>query len=109
MTTSAASTSVRTTRRSSSITTSSAAVTHTVSVGKADDMFEPISLEAAVGDLVVFEFYPANHSVVRAEYEYPCVPYEDVIPEAVGFFSGFVPVKTIEANVRVQTYMPIED
>jgi plastocyanin len=40
--------------------------THTVNVGLADHKFEPDTIDAAVGDLVVFKFYPTNHSVVRA-------------------------------------------
>jgi hypothetical protein len=42
-----------------------------------------------------FNFYPTNHSVVRAEYGFPCVPYEDTGVDKVGFFSGFRPVDAI--------------
>ena len=33
--------------------------------------------------------------MVRAEYGYPCVPYEDTGVDKVGFFSGFMPVDEI--------------
>jgi hypothetical protein len=42
-----------------------------------------------------FNFYPTNHSVVRAEYGFPCIPYEDTGVDKVGFFSGFHPVDAI--------------
>jgi hypothetical protein len=52
---------------------------------------------------VVFEFFQGNHSVVRAEYEHPCIPYEYFGNGRVGFFSGFVPVDGIpKENVRSQ-------
>jgi plastocyanin len=57
--------------------------------------FQPDTIKARVGDVVKFDFMPLNHSVVRAEFNYPCIPYEDTGPEKVGFFSGFHPVDTI--------------
>lgn len=50
---------------------------------------------ANVGDTIEFQFYPTNHSVIRSEYGYPCVPYEDTGVDKVGFFSGFKPVDAI--------------
>ncbi|OMP85334.1 hypothetical protein BK809_0004004 [Diplodia seriata] len=78
-----------------SSTTSSAATTHTVLVGKADHKFEPDVTQAPVGDFIKFQFYPNNHSVVRAEYGYPCIPYEMTGIGKTGFFSGFNPVDAI--------------
>lgn len=46
-----------------------------------------------------FDFYPQNHSVVRAEYKYPCIPYELTGVDKVGFFSGFEPVDAILPDV----------
>ena len=43
----------------------------------------PHSISANVGDLIVFEFYPANHSVVKADYLAPCVPASEGL-----FYSG---------------------
>ncbi|KAL5385621.1 hypothetical protein DPSP01_004734 [Paraphaeosphaeria sporulosa] len=39
--------------------------------------------------IVEFDFYPVNHSVIRAEYEHPCIPYEMTGRGKVGFWSGF--------------------
>ncbi|OJD31543.1 extracellular serine-rich protein [Diplodia corticola] len=81
--------------QSASSTTSSAATTHTVLVGKADHKFEPDVTQALAGDFIKFQFYPNNHSVVRAEYGYPCIPYEMTGVGKTGFYSGFNPVDVI--------------
>ncbi|KAF2398221.1 hypothetical protein EJ06DRAFT_480803 [Trichodelitschia bisporula] len=75
--------------------TSSAAATFTVTVGRGDHRFVPDVVQAPVGSYVKFNFYPANHSVVRAEYLTPCVPYELMGKGNIGFFSGFHPVDAI--------------
>lgn len=54
--------------------------------------------QANVGDTILFQFYPTNHSVIRAEYGYPCIPYEDTGVDKIGFFSGFKPVDAILNN-----------
>lgn len=59
-----------------------------------------------------FDFYPTNHSVVRAEWGYPCIPYEDTGVDKIGFFSGFQPVDAIlpdppKWSVRVNDTNPI--
>jgi plastocyanin len=41
---------------------------HTISVGLGGFKFTPDSIQADVGDTVMFEFYPPDHSVARAEY-----------------------------------------
>ena len=58
------------------------------------------------------DFYPANHSVARAEYLYPCIPYELVNPGKMGFFSGFHPVDAILSDpptwqVKINDSLPI--
>ncbi|USP73494.1 uncharacterized protein yc1106_00768 [Curvularia clavata] len=78
-----------------SSTTSAPAQTHTIQVGLADHKFKPETTEANIGDTVEFAFYPRNHSVVRAEYGFPCIPYEMTGPSKTGFFSGFQPVDTV--------------
>lgn len=62
-----------------------AKATHTIKVGSKEDphQYSPSNIDAGVGDVVVFEFYPRNHSVVQAEYGAPCVPAEGDI-----FYSG---------------------
>jgi hypothetical protein len=47
-----------------------------------------------------FRFYPQNHSVARAEYEFPCIPYEYTGVSKVGFWSGFHPVDIVLPDVR---------
>ncbi|KIX00901.1 uncharacterized protein Z518_09966 [Rhinocladiella mackenziei CBS 650.93] len=93
--------------------TTSQAITQTVAVGRAGHTFEPDVLQVGVGNYVAeFDFYPTNHSVIRAEYEYPCVPYELTGVDKVGFFSGFQPVDAILADppkwtVRINDTNPI--
>lgn len=50
-------------------------------------------------EVIEFQFFPPNHSVVRAEYLYPCIPYEMTGRGKVGFFSGFHPVDAILSEV----------
>ncbi|KAF7530379.1 hypothetical protein PCG10_003750 [Penicillium crustosum] len=59
--------------------------THTIQVGPKSDphQFVPANITASPGDIVVFEFYPTNHSVVKADYLAPCVPANGNI-----FYSG---------------------
>lgn len=66
-------------------TTTTAVATHTVQVGSKEDphQYSPHNVSAAVGDIIVFEFYPRNHSVVKADYLAPCVPASGEI-----FYSG---------------------
>ena len=61
---------------STSTTTSTGSVTHTVQVGpkSSPHAYVPHNLTANPGDVVVFEFYPTNHSVVKADFGAPCVP-----------------------------------
>ncbi|KAF1990915.1 hypothetical protein K402DRAFT_389816 [Aulographum hederae CBS 113979] len=89
----------------------SSAQTHVVKVGEADHKMEPDVTLASEGDIIEFHFFPPNHSVVRAEYMHPCVPYEKFGPRA-GFFSGFMPVDAVlddppKYQVRVNNTDPI--
>jgi hypothetical protein len=51
-------------------------------------------------DYTEFRFYPQNHSVARAEYKHPCIPYEYTGVNKVGFWSGFQPVNVVLQDVR---------
>ncbi|CAG8016924.1 unnamed protein product [Penicillium salamii] len=64
------------TNNQASSTTSTGIATHTFQVGPKSDphQYVPTNITANVGDVVVFEFYPTNHSVVKADYLSPCVP-----------------------------------
>ncbi|KKY16597.1 putative extracellular serine-rich protein [Diplodia seriata] len=84
------------------LATRSLAATHTVSVGAGSGHnFTPNTTIAEVGDIVIFDFYPTNHSVIRGEYSNntslcgpagcnPCVPWELYHTDEAdqGFFSG---------------------
>jgi len=62
---------------------------HTITVGEEQHFFTPNSINALPGDIVTFRFWPGNHSVVRAEFGYPCVPYEELRDsDQAGFYSG---------------------
>lgn len=60
-----------------------------------------------------FDFYPTNHSVIRAAYGYPCIPYEMVLGAGHhGFWSGWEPVDVIlnsppKWSVRINDTDPI--
>lgn len=81
-------------------------------VKQGDHVFEPDVTQAEVGDYVEFRFYPTNHSVVRAAYEHPCVPFELIETDKVGFTSGFQPVDAVLSDppkwsVRINDSDPI--
>ncbi|CAE7174154.1 hypothetical protein PTTW11_05577 [Pyrenophora teres f. teres] len=93
-------------------TGSAAAQTHTIQVGLADHVFKPDTTVANIGDTIEFDFYPLNHSVVRAEYGFPCIPYEMTGDNKKGFFSGFQPVNAILSSpptyrIRVNDTNPV--
>ncbi|KAJ5698968.1 hypothetical protein N7462_000973 [Penicillium macrosclerotiorum] len=66
-------------------TTSTGITTHTIQVGpkSSPHAYVPHNITANPGDVVVFEFYPTNHSVVKADYQAPCVPASEGL-----FYSG---------------------
>ncbi|KAF2085077.1 hypothetical protein K490DRAFT_67963 [Saccharata proteae CBS 121410] len=79
-------------------TSSASPAIHTVTVGQAGNyQYYPNVTYANPGDIITFEFFPTNHSVIRGEYTgwpgcggngcNPCVPYELYHPDEVGFFS----------------------
>ncbi|KAI0970215.1 hypothetical protein F4678DRAFT_462442 [Xylaria arbuscula] len=62
----------------------------TVAVGKGSFTFNPNTITANPGDEIVFEFWSDSHSVARSEFGFPCMPYEDIVPDGTGFWSGDV-------------------
>lgn len=101
-----------TTLQPSTVTSSAGPATHTVQVGLLDHKMRPGTTEAAVGDIVEFDFYPLNHSIVRAEYGFPCIPYEMTGFGKTGFFSGFHPVDKVldippKYSIRINDTEPI--
>jgi len=84
------------TSTSTSSSTSTPSI-HVVTVGSGgDNAYHPNQIIANPGDIVTFQFWPTNHSVVRGEYTgseacgpggcNPCVPYNLIHPGATGFF-----------------------
>lgn len=46
-----------------------------------------------------FRFYPGGHTVVRAEFGHPCIPYSYTGANKVGFYSGLKSPQVISDNV----------
>ncbi|KAM0276139.1 hypothetical protein ACHAQH_007065 [Verticillium albo-atrum] len=82
-------------RSEESSTSSRGPQTITVAVGASGHRFTEDEVTAEIGDTIEWIFYPANHSVVRAEYGYPCTPYEYIDIGRKGFYSGPRPVAAI--------------
>ncbi|KAF8664847.1 hypothetical protein AX16_000688 [Volvariella volvacea WC 439] len=65
---------------------------HRIVVGaKGDLVFSPESITASIGDIVVFEFRPKNHTVTQSSFSNPCVRLVNDSRD-LGFASGFQPV-----------------
>jgi len=85
----------------------SATVMHVVSVGKDGNLaFCPDSIQAVPGDLVQFQFYPKNHSVVQGFFAQGCTPISEApAPNtAPGSFSGFMPVDNSSTSGTIPTF-----
>lgn len=78
-----------------SATAAASPTTHTVEVGQNGLKFTPDVTTAAVGEMVVFNFHPGNHSVTQAAFDVPCKPLDNT-----SFFSGFL------ANVCLASFPP---
>lgn len=46
-----------------------------------------------------FNFYPQNHRAVRAEFGWPCIPYEYANINKAGFDSGTFTPQVVSNNV----------
>ncbi|GFP54457.1 hypothetical protein ACSS6W_002257 [Trichoderma asperelloides] len=64
-----------------------------IDVGENGLTFTPDSVTAKVHDILEFHFHPINHSVVMGDFANPCQP-----AKTGGFFSGFQPVSSGEAD-----------
>ncbi len=73
----------------------SAASTIPVLVGKTGLTFEPNLIHANQGDVIEFQFFAKNHSVVAGDFTTACRP-----ASSGGFYSGFFPTAAGVANVR---------
>ncbi|KAF7551649.1 hypothetical protein G7Z17_g4854 [Cylindrodendrum hubeiense] len=86
--------------------------THTVAVGASGHKFTPSEIEADVGDVIEWRFYPTNHWVIRGDFDYPCIPYDYIGTDRTGFSSGMETVQAITDDgprfrVRVNNTDPI--
>ncbi|KAK3942717.1 hypothetical protein QBC46DRAFT_242562, partial [Diplogelasinospora grovesii] len=70
-----------------------------IAVGANGFTYTPNQVNASVGDTIRFNFYPGGHTVARAEFEHPCIPYEYTGPNKVGFFSGNISPQVISNNL----------
>ncbi|KAJ3560957.1 hypothetical protein NPX13_g9122 [Xylaria arbuscula] len=61
-----------------------------VAVGKGSFSFTPNTITANPGDEIVFEFWSRGHSVARSAFGFPCMPYEYILTDQTGFWSGFM-------------------
>ncbi|KAK4185970.1 hypothetical protein QBC35DRAFT_502514 [Podospora australis] len=78
-----------TTRTGTSTASSSTGpATVTIAVGREGHLFTPREAKANVGDIIKFNFYPGGHRVARAEFGWPCIPYEYVHENGGGFYTG---------------------
>lgn len=89
---------------------------HIVKVGNAQGnslRFDPEELQAEVGEMVQFQFYPKNHSVARSSFTNPCTPLDPATANGTSsFFSGFMPVQSTDKfmptfTIRVDGTAPI--
>ncbi len=71
-----------------------AVTTIPVSVGKTGITFDPDVIQAQVGDVIEFRYWPLNHSVVAGDFYNACRP-----AAFNGFFSGFFPTEVGAVNV----------
>ena len=83
-----------------------------VSNAQAALTYSPNSIQANVGDMVQFQFYPKNHSVVQSTFDQPCQPIQNINASVPGFFSGFQPVSLNQSSqptftIMVQNTSPI--
>ncbi|KAL1906087.1 hypothetical protein Sste5344_008198 [Sporothrix stenoceras] len=94
------------TSTSAKSTSTHLATTISIAVGESGLSFTPNSVSAGIGDVLLFSFYPRNHSVALGSWDKGCAP------SAGGFFSGFIPVDEDESNlatfrVTVRTTNPL--
>ncbi len=93
-----------------------------VSNKNGDLVFEPKDMQAKVGEMVQFQFYPKvclfhvmaeaqrltirskNHSVVQASFDMPCMPMKNSMGMK-GLFSGYMPVKPTDTTMPAYTIM----
>lgn len=61
--------------------------------------FTPGEVDAKVGDIIEWRFYPVEHWVIRGDFDYPCVPYDYIGTDRKSFDSGAQTVQAITDDV----------
>lgn len=79
---------------------------HVVKVGNANGTlaYSPNNVVAAVGDMVQFQFAPANHTVTQSTFDNPCQPIA-MHSNVTGVYSGFMPVAATAQMTPTYTIM----
>jgi len=79
---------------------------HVVSVSNSNGSltYSPDNLVAAKGDMVQFQFFPANHTVTQSTFDEPCQPISEV-SNVTGIYSGFMPVKAADTTIPTYTIL----
>lgn len=66
--------------------------------------FSPNNLVAAAGDMIQFQFGPANHTVTQSTFDNPCQPVS-MHSNVSGIYSGFMPVAASASMTPTYTIM----
>lgn len=90
----------------SALAQSSQVMVHVVKVGNANGTlaYSPNEVTAAVGDMVQFQFAPANHTVTQSTFDQPCQPIS-LNSNTTGIFSGFMPVSASATTTPTYTIL----
>jgi len=80
---------------------------HVVKVGNANGTlaYSPNNVQAKVGDMVQFQFAPANHTVTQSTFAQPCQPIALNQAGTTGFYSGFMPVSATSMTTPTYSIM----
>jgi plastocyanin len=76
--------------------------THVISVGKDGLTYTPPYITATPGDILQFEFFSANHTLVQSSFADPCTPLVN------GIFAGFQPSNVTKSSTGVVTLKTVE-
>jgi len=92
---------------SSLVAAQSAITVHVIRVGSTNGTlaYFPNNIKAAVGDMIQFQFAPANHTVTQSTFDQPCAPINMFNKNVTGFYSGFMPVSASSTTTPTYTIM----
>jgi plastocyanin len=77
-------------------------ITHIVDVGKNNLTYTPPYITANPGDIVHFNFYAKNHTLVQSTFQDPCEPLVN------GIFAGFQPTNITKDTTGLVTFKTVE-